>query len=56
MRKLCDKICYRDRAIAQRSAERLPCRVRTLQGLWLRDTFTGVWVSPEAIKFMDRLR
>jgi len=30
-------------------------RVRTLGGLWLRDIFNGVWVSPEAIKFMDSL-
>jgi ATP-dependent DNA helicase PIF1 len=30
-------------------------RVRTLGGLWLRDTFTGVWVSPEAIQFMEGL-
>lgn len=30
-------------------------RVRTLGGLWLRDIFNGVWVSPEAINFMDSL-
>jgi ATP-dependent DNA helicase PIF1 len=30
-------------------------RVRTLGGLWLRDIFSGVWVSPEAIKFMQSL-
>jgi len=30
-------------------------RVRSLPGLWLRDIFTGVWVSPEAIKFMQSL-
>jgi ATP-dependent exoDNAse (exonuclease V) alpha subunit len=30
-------------------------RVRTLDGLWLRDVFTGVWVSPEAIRFMEGL-
>jgi ATP-dependent DNA helicase PIF1 len=31
-------------------------RVRTLQGLWLRDIFTGVWVSPQAIQFMEKLK
>ena len=31
-------------------------RVRTLGGLWLRDTFTGVWISPEAIQFMEGLK
>lgn len=30
-------------------------RVRSLGGLWLRDIFSGVWVSPEAIKFMQGL-
>lgn len=30
-------------------------RVRTLSGLWLRDAFSGVWVSPEAIKFTQSL-
>ncbi len=30
-------------------------RVRTLGGLWLRDVFGGVWVSPEAIKFTNSL-
>lgn len=30
-------------------------RVRSLPGLWLRDIFSGVWVSPEAIKFMQSL-
>jgi ATP-dependent exoDNAse (exonuclease V) alpha subunit len=31
-------------------------RVRSLQGLWLRDIFAGVWVSPEAMRFMNSLR
>lgn len=30
-------------------------RVRSLGGLWLRDAFGGVWVSPEAIKFTRSL-
>jgi nucleoside-triphosphatase THEP1 len=30
-------------------------RVRTLPGLWLRDIFTGLWISNEAIEFMDKL-
>ncbi len=30
-------------------------RVRSLSGLWLRDAFSGVWVSPEAIKFARSL-
>ena len=30
-------------------------RVRSLGGLWLRDAFSGVWVSPEAIKFTNSL-
>jgi len=30
-------------------------RVRTLGGLYLRDAFSGVWVSPEAIKFTNSL-
>ena len=27
-------------------------RVRSLGGLWLREQFTGLWVSPEAISYM----
>lgn len=30
-------------------------RVRSLAGLYLRDAFSGVWVSPEAINFMNSL-
>ena len=30
-------------------------RVRSLAGLHLRDAFSGVWVSPEAINFMNSL-
>lgn len=30
-------------------------RVRSLAGLWLRDTFAGIWVSPEAIKFTNSI-
>lgn len=30
-------------------------RVRSLAGLFLRDAFSGVWVSPEAINFMNSL-
>lgn len=31
-------------------------RVRSLSGLWLRDMFTGVWVSQQAISFMQKLQ
>jgi ATP-dependent DNA helicase PIF1 len=31
-------------------------RVRSLAGLHLRDVFTGVWVSNEAIKFMEAMK
>lgn len=30
-------------------------RVRSLGGLWLRDIFTGVWISDEAVKFTNSL-
>lgn len=31
-------------------------RVKTLQGLWLKDVFTGVWISPHATEFMEGIK